>query len=208
MSTSHEWIPGITIYLIKPKHINLVPTFFLFHFNESTGYPLGTTSQMQTPTGFRKPRHSTRVSTRSEVEKRTDLTWNSWGSHRIWGRVLVACFPHDCLLLSACFLSLCVFSGSLVMSPWVSISVPLFITLLNFLLLWFSLFRSRILVNMRTGVTGRVTHSDGEYSLTMKSWFSCWLPMNRDSSNHMAGGCNQASAPQPSYCPNTSTSSI
>lgn len=39
-----------------------------------------------------------------------------------------------------------------------------------------SLSGSRISVNMRTGVTGRVTHSDGEYSRNMTSWLSLLAP--------------------------------
>lgn len=106
-----------------------------------------------------------------------------------------ACFPHDRLLLSACSLSLCIVSESLAVSPWICISASLFPTSLNFLLLCCSLFGSRVLVNMRTGVTGRVTHSDGEYSLNMTSWHS--LLASDDSWQHAATWLEAATRPVP-----------
>lgn len=62
---------------IKPKNINLVPTFFWFLFSELTEYPLETTSQVQTSMGFLKPWHSNGVYTASEAEKKADPMWET-----------------------------------------------------------------------------------------------------------------------------------
>lgn len=121
---------------------------------------------------------------------------------------MLTCFPRDHLLLSACSLSLWIFSVALAVSPWISISASLFSTPQFSSPLLFS--GSRILVNMRTQVTGRVTHSDGEYRLNMMSWFSllAFDELWQRATTRLEAAT--VPVPVPSYflSPNTSTSSI